>query len=131
MDPISKLNQLIEALRLRQQTIQSARAQRTTTLAQTNRSTAKGSKSHLTKASLEELNHRISERIQMLDPEERQGSKAARIFVESVLAWEFGDDLLQSSAFSDYTKDIQSAMTRDPKLRTQFLALLGELSRQQ
>lgn len=128
MDPISKLSQLLETLRLRQQAAKTDRAKHTS--ASNNPKRARETRAPCTggKISLDELNRRIGERIRRLEPEDRKGGKAAQIFVDSVLAWEFGEGLLQSRAFSKYAGDIHVAMTSDPTVRGKLERLLDDFS---
>ncbi len=127
MDPITRLSQLLEALRLRQKSAQSTRTQRSSTSVPTTQPAASKRNAHNgSKASLEELNRRIRERIRRLNPEELHSNKAAQIFIDSVLAWEFGDTLLQSDAYSRYSKDVRAAMTSNPAIRDQLEQLLDE-----
>jgi hypothetical protein len=52
----------------------------------------------------------IVERIRALPEEERTSPKAARIFVETVIAWEFGEQLLQDPQFTDLSKEVVNAL---------------------
>ncbi|HHJ13938.1 MAG TPA: hypothetical protein ENJ79_06105 [Gammaproteobacteria bacterium] len=127
MDPVARLNQLLEVLRLRQQASRPARAQRGDASARAAQS-AKPGTARDSRVRLDDLNHRIAQRIQRLDAGERRGGKAVQIFVDSVLAWEFGEGLLQSEAFSRYSREIRAAMSSDPALRKRLEQLLDTLT---
>jgi hypothetical protein len=78
------------------------------------------------KASPEEIQRRIGERIQMLGPEERQGPRAAQVFVESVLAWEFGEEVLDDPDFAELTRQVRATMTDDPMLWRKVQGMLAD-----
>lgn len=129
MDPINRLNRLLEALRLRQQeTASTGRAQRAGASAPRGETQRGGHAPTSTRPDLDQLNRRIGERIRLLAPEDRRGTKAAQVFVDSVLAWEFGDELLRSESFSRYSREIQATMSSDPRLKARFQALLDALA---
>ena len=72
------------------------------------------------------LKSKIQERLKALDPEDpRQGDKARRIFLESVLAWQFGGELLLERGFADIVSGVQEALRAHPQMD----ATLGELLR--
>jgi hypothetical protein len=127
MDPVSKLTRLLEALRLQQ--TGSKRSNQTTVTTDARRSTSQTEKTHISqeKSSLDQLNRRISERISRLPPEDRESDKAVQLFVDAVLAWEFGDELLESSSFSRYSKQIRAAIKSDKNLNHDFQLLLKSL----
>jgi hypothetical protein len=128
MDPVSKLTRLLEALRLQQSgSKRSNKASATTEAKQTTTKLQNNSKSPH-KLSLDQLNLRISERINRLPPDEREGDQAVQIFIDSVLAWEFGDELLQSDLFSKYSKQIRVTINNDTKLKDEFNHLIKLLS---
>ncbi|MGD8914937.1 MAG: hypothetical protein PVJ68_19710 [Candidatus Thiodiazotropha sp.] len=129
MDPVNKLTRLLEALRLQQ--TGSKRSNKTTTT-----TSSKGSASQIDnvgkyskKANLDQLNRRISERINRLPAEDRESDKAVQTFIDSVLAWEFGEELLQSDSFSRYSKQIRAAINSDSQLKLEFKLLLKSLIR--
>ena len=129
MDPISKLSRLLEALRLQQSRGRGIQLKYGTTATDAASSTS-GSESSATlqsKLSLEQLNRRIGERISQLAPEERHGDKALQQFVDSILAWEFGEDILDSDAFMQYSKKVSDAIRSDSRLSGEFRLFLKKL----
>ncbi len=128
MDPVSKLTRLLEALRLQQTT--SKHTSKAAATSDSKRSASQTDKSTLLpqKQSLDQLHKRISERINRLPPEHREGDKAVQLFIDSVLAWEFGEDLLQSDSFSRYSKQIRAAIDSNSKLDQEFKLLVKSLS---
>ncbi|WP_316364190.1 hypothetical protein [Candidatus Thiodiazotropha sp. CDECU1] len=127
MDPVSKLTRLLEALRLQQ--TGSNRANKATASIGTKRSLAqkKNARYIPEKPGLDQLSRRISERINRLPQEERESDKAVQLFIDSVLAWEFGEDLLDSGSFLKYSKQISAAIHNDSKLNLEFKLLLKSL----
>jgi len=121
MDRISGLNQIIEVLRKnigksRSGTTESSKNKASDSQVETN------STSQL---SIEELENRIIERVKSVDIDEKNGKTKAYIFIESVLAWEFGEDILNDPGFHDLVsrvaESIQSVEHVDKKLNQLFL----------
>lgn len=81
----------------------------------------------ISRTDIEGLRGRITARLGALPADERGSSRAARIFVESVLVWEFGDEVLHDPTFSDLLAQVQDSLTGDPELSRRFIALLNEL----
>jgi hypothetical protein len=80
------------------------------------------------KTALPEVKRQIRERIKALpkdDPERLK--KAQRLFIESILAWEFGDALLMDSRFQDMLDRVQQGLAALPDAEKQFGALLSNL----
>lgn len=122
MDPINRLNRLVESLR--QQMAESSRRLESSPRAAVGE-TPRGN----ARLSLPELRRQIQERIQAVEgtnPEARR--RARRIFLESVLVWEFGDNLLADQRHQTLLDNIQAAIENDAELDKQFSALVGELS---
>lgn len=78
------------------------------------------------KPSTEEIRRRIGERIRMLEPADRRGPRAAQILVESVLVWEFGDDVLDDPEFAELTQQVRTVMTEDPEVWSKFQVVLDD-----
>lgn len=127
MDPVSKISRLLAALRLQQ--TGSKRSNRPTSTTDTARYATNTEINGLfsEKLSLDQLNRRISERVNRLPPEDRESDKAIQLFVDSILAWEFGEELLHSSSFSRYSKEIRAVINSDSKLNHEFKLLLKSL----
>jgi hypothetical protein len=129
MDPVSKLTRLLEALRLQQ--TGTKRSNKSTATTDTKRSALQTDSAGIfsnKKPDIDQLNRRISERINRLPPEDQESDKAVQIFIDSVLAWEFGEELLQSDSFSRYSKQIRVAINSDSKLNLEFKLLLKSLT---
>ena len=79
------------------------------------------------KQDIEELRGQIARRLERLSPEERRSKRGQQIFLESVLVWEFGDQITTDPAFSGLTARIQQAMEQEPAMSAQFGDLLESL----
>ena len=124
MDPVGGLSEIMRLLqrRLAEKKQQGERLE--PTCGQT--STPARPATPAAKASPEEIQRRIGERIRMLEPEERQGPRAAQVFVESVLAWEFGDEVLDDPDFAELARQVRTAMTADPMLWRKVQGVLAD-----
>ncbi len=125
MDPVNQLSQIMQTLRQRM----SAQTQKTDRAhgQQTDRGSRTRKQSAGGKASLEQVRNRIRERVRQLAPDQRDGKQAAQIFVESILVWEFGEELLQDPRFEDLSREVQEIMTGDPETWKRFKGLLSSL----
>jgi SOS response regulatory protein OraA/RecX len=79
-----------------------------------------------TRASVEEVRRRVAERIAGLDAAERSGARAAQILVESVLVWEFGEEVLDDPEFAELTRQVRAAMTDDPQVWRKLQGVLAD-----
>lgn len=127
MDPVSKLTRLLEALRLQQTGNKRSNKATATTEAKCSAPQKESTGAFPTKLSIDQLNLRISERIRRLPPVDREGDKAVQLFVDSVLAWEFGEELLESGSFLRYSKQIRAAISSNNELEHEFKLLLKSL----
>ena len=125
MDPVSNLSQLVETLRRQM----SSRLDRPA-------AAAKGAKSNQaapqqrSRVAASELQASLAQRIKAINPDDkRRAHKATRIFLETVLANEFGDAFLSDPQFSELIEEIQTAMEADQQVREKLTALIGQLSR--
>ncbi|HJX10078.1 MAG TPA: hypothetical protein VJ733_06205 [Candidatus Binatia bacterium] len=126
MDPIDRLSRLIETLRQRMaESAKRPQASAQTTQPNQARSLPPSSR----RLTVQELRQRITQRTRAIEPgsPERE-QQARRIFFESVLAWEFGDQLLLDSQFNRLLDGIQDAFESDPETHRELNALLTELS---
>lgn len=82
------------------------------------------------RASLGTLKERVRGRLRSLDPNDpgRQ-QKARRVFLESVLSWQFGDELLLDRGFEEMISGVQEALQAHPRLEQKLAQLLHDLAR--
>lgn len=121
MDPVSNLGQVLAVLR-RQISERS--------VALGGRATAHAPKPENGAAAEEmrDVQKKIQLRIRAIDADDaRRQSKAVRIFLEGVLRREFGDAVINDSAFYALIDDVQAAMESDPGLNTELRDLIQRL----
>lgn len=76
------------------------------------------------------LKERVRGRLRSIDPSDpRRQQKARRVFLESVLSWQFGDELLLDRGFEDMISGVQEALQAHPRLEQRLAQLLRELAR--
>jgi len=75
---------------------------------------------------IEALRARIVERLEALPRDDE--ARAARIFVESVLVWEFGEALLEDPGFALLVEQVDERIAADKALRLQLRGVLGDLT---
>ena len=74
------------------------------------------------------LRRRVRERLKRLDPADPQlARKSKRVFLETVLAWEFGDALMLDRSFDDLVSQVQQAISSQPELDGQLAELLTNM----
>ena len=126
MDPVNRLNHLMEALRRQM----AEKAQRFDQPGASGKSsdTAPAAKPP-GRMSVPELKRRVQDRIKAVGREDRnRQNKAKRIFLESVLAWEFGEALLLDKNFDELLDRIEKSFAASPEMDAQFSQLVEELS---
>lgn len=75
------------------------------------------------------LKSKVQERLKALDPNDpRQPEKARRIFLESVLAWQFGNDLMVDRGFAEIVSGVQEALRAHPDVDARLGQLLRDLT---
>lgn len=124
MDPIKGMNQITQILRQKLSERSSSLTGTDTAL-----SNAGMQAGPATKAGVDEIKRKIGARIKALSDDERRGTKAVQIFVESVITWEFGDQLLQDPQFTNLSKEIVQAMSENQGVWKKMQALLKEFEK--
>jgi len=118
---ISRLNAVMETLR-RQLSETERRsgpdAHRTSTSSSRNAATQP-------RPSLTQLRQRVLERLKTIDPlDPQRKSRSRRIFIESVLAWEFGEQVLSDRRLDELVEQIHTAMSSVPDIDQQLSEIL-------
>lgn len=123
MDPISNLNPVLDALR-RQLAENIERLRKSGKLAAGGRAT----RAEQPAAGAEGLEAALRRKISALDRRSPEGrSQATRVFVESVLAAEFGEALLADPGLGELLGEVSASLREDPEIRAQLDSLLAEL----
>lgn len=127
MDPINRLNRLMETLR--QQMAQSAKRTSTPT-PEAQKKDAQTASARGQRLTVPQLRQLIQERARAI-PSDRpdRDKQLRRIFLESVLAWEFGEELVLDSQFSRLLENIQEAFEQDDDTNRELRNVLAELAR--
>lgn len=75
---------------------------------------------------VEALKRRLGEAVDTIDPTDPdRPRKVVRLFVEGVLAWQFGDALLTDPGFAELAKEVQTTLEREPAFVAQLLAAIS------
>lgn len=123
MDPINRLNSIMATLQ--RQIAETGRHADPTYKPVTGRHPAV----HATASGLQELRKKLQQRLSGINPDDTQKArKSQRLFLESVLAWEFGEGLLQDSRFDELIDNIQLALNSNPTVESQMRELLKNLT---
>ena len=118
MNPINSLGRLAEILRKRVSSEPAIKGKAT------GQQITKLSDNSISRVAPEELRRRIAQSIEALDINDpMRGDKAARIFVEQVLIWQFGDNLLNDPGFARLAGDVQQTLEQDPGFHDALLAV--------
>lgn len=122
MEPISTVGQLVETLRKQLSEAQNRPGVLNKAPGSTPASSASG------RADVDALRQKIQEklrRVNATDPKAEQ--KSIRIFLESVLLWEFGERLMDDPKFYALLDDVQHSMESDPAIHETLATLLAQL----
>jgi len=79
------------------------------------------------KADIQDLKTQIAKRLTGLSPEERRSKRGQQVFLESVLVWEFGDEITSDPAFAQLTAEIQQAIEKESAVSDRFGDMLESL----
>lgn len=121
MDPINPLDRLSAILR--QRVGENAGLKGKAASAQSNAQQAAAQRN----VSPEALRKRIAGAIEALDPQDPDRErKAARLFVENVLSWQFGDALLNDSRFTALVEEVQGALEQEPGFHESLMAAVKQ-----
>jgi tRNA A37 N6-isopentenylltransferase MiaA len=118
---ISRLNAVMETLRRQlSETERRSGPEKSRTSTSSSRAPASNPQ-----RSLAQLKQRVRDRLKNIDPSDPQRqNRSRRIFIESVLAWEFGEQLLSDRKLDEFVEQIQTAMSSQPDIDQQLSELL-------
>jgi hypothetical protein len=123
-DPIQGFNAIVQTLRQR---MASKQEKASASKLSNNKSHTKQQKTTHAKADVGELKAQIAKRLSAITPEQRRSKQGQRIFLESVLVWEFGDDITSDPAFAELAADIQKMIENEPGVKDRFAEMLESL----
>ena len=120
MDPINPLDGLAEILRQRMAS-EAAKGKRP---GKTENTTRAGTAAR--RAPAESLRQRLETAVEAIDPDDpRRTKKALRLFVENVLAWQFGESLLNDPGFAELADEVQATLESEPGFVEKLLGTIG------
>lgn len=108
MDPVSGINQVIQTLRQRLSEKDSIVTRRKSGPQQSNESAT-----HSTGTSKSDVQRKIADAIKRIPSEEEE--RSAEVFVENILAWQFGEEMLNDPKFTEMTKEVVATLVEDQK----------------
>lgn len=124
MEPVNRLNQIIEILRKQSQT----EASKTANSRQAGSGTSTADRVGHQKLSLATMKQQVQERIKAFSPADRRNrKKAINVFLESVLVWEFGEEITRDEKYHIMLSKAQETMETHAATQKQFSALLEEI----
>lgn len=127
MSRIDSLSQVMETLR--RQLAESAKKLDRGTKAPA-KSDASSTPEAVPRVSAQDLQKRVRERLQALGDGAGYRQKATRVFLESILTSEFGDDLVHDMRFAEMLNEIDKALQADPELKSRMHALFDQMKKQ-
>lgn len=123
MDPVNGLGQIVQVLRKKLSDTSTTRTEKTSLPSKAN---AKPSSS-TRKASSQEVQKKIGELIQAIPEADYTNDKATEIFVEVVIAWELGDEILQDPKFGELTKEVTKLISGNAELQEKMMQVIKGL----
>jgi len=127
LDAIGNISKIVEQLRL-QMSERTARAGKSFA---GQRFSPSSKTARPTESTFETLQAKIGERIRAIDlNDSHRKKKANRIFLESVLLFEFGNNLMDDPAFYLLVEDIQNLMESDEATSLQLDCLVEQLTKE-
>jgi hypothetical protein len=122
MNPINSLDSIAEIIRRR------AGSELTTKLTSNSSSSQTESKRQAYVAAKQQtaevVKLKIVEAIKLIDKNDKnRNKKSMNIFVENVLLWQFGEELINDSAFSQLVDEVGDALSNDTKIMEQLFQI--------
>lgn len=122
MDPVGRLDQVLRLIS-RQMAERASRLDAGTAPSQASATPPSR------RVALGALKERVRGRLRSIDPgDPRRQQKARRVFLESVLSWQFGDELLLDRGFEEMIAGVQEALQEHPRLEQRLTQLLSDLA---
>lgn len=125
MDPVNGISQLMTLLKRQL----AERSERNTRSSLQNPSPTRSAlQRSTTKIGADEIQRRIGQRLRNLEPADRLGTRGTQVFIESVLAWEFGDEVLTDPGLGELVASVRETINEDPALQRSLQRLLETLT---
>ena len=125
---MERINALTQIMQILQRQLSGPETSKTRSTKKTTSSDNKAAeRSAISTSSIKHLESRIADRVKSLNEDDDQWyNKAGRIFVDSVLAWEFGEDIVQDSRFSEMSQKILQTLNTHQKTQAKLHSLLDK-----
>lgn len=124
MDRIKSLNSIVEVVRAQISSRTHSSKRRSSSA-----STASGT-ARTQKLSQQDLRRSIAEKISALDPNnQRELDRSKQIFLESVVLWEFGGDLINDPTFPELIDKIKSTLDQNQDAAQHFENMIRNLKK--
>ena len=126
MEPVNRLNKLLEVLRQKHASTQSSKTT-SSKRSESNKNSNVAKKGSTNTHDIGKLKSSLRSRLKSLPAEDLKSDKAHAIFLEAVLTWEFGVDLLNDQEFYTMVDNLKDTMTKDAKLKQMIDSALMDL----
>ena len=122
MDPIDRYSRLLQQIRSATKTDETDKARRT-------QDTPAGDKQSQAakQKSIEAVRDQVRDRIRKMSPEDRNGRKAATTFVEAVMMWEFGEEVINDPGFDEITRKVVETICTEPNINKTLAEMVREM----
>lgn len=121
MDPLSPLDGVAELIR-RKVAAESLNKGQFQTLGKAGQSQARTAQSG--KPNTDAIKHKVVTQIKGISKDDpKRSHKAVTLFVENILAWQFGDELLNDPGFSGLVENVVEVLEKEPAIVQQLMAL--------
>jgi hypothetical protein len=128
IDPLSNVTQLIEALRQQINATKAGAPAAAQSVRQSAGAAVQAERKTKRSLDLKSLERKLQARIGKLQRQEGTSFEAlTRIFIESILLWEFGDELSQDPRFHQMLDEIVETVAQDDELKEQFRSLFSKM----
>lgn len=121
MDPVSSINQVIQTLRQRLSERAPAASRGKASRAQDPAASV-----HSARLSKTDIQKKIAEAIKSASGDDEQ--HRAEIFVENILAWQLGEDIVNDPKFTEMTKEVVATIATDRDQWQQLQNYLQQLN---
>ncbi|MCB5191895.1 hypothetical protein LG198_14270 [Methylobacillus arboreus] len=121
MDPLSPLDGIAELIR-RKVAAESLNKGQFQALGKAGQSQAKTTQSD--KPNADAIKHKVVTQIKGISGDDpKRSHKAVTLFVENILAWQFGDELRNDPGFSELVENVVEVLEKEPAIVQQLIAL--------
>lgn len=125
MDPIDQYSRLINLLQKRTDKTKTERAARPN---QIGAATPKDQRKSQPIDAIEEVKSEVTARLRALPKNEQASKRAAEVFVETIMMWEFGESLVMNSEFHNVVNQVTATIYESPSVGPEFTSMVKALA---